>query len=82
MNYDIYGKSINWIKQQWQLLTIEHIIYLILFTIITTYITEYILKIRLLKWIYFGTITVIIATLYNKGDTKDALYDAFKLATI
>jgi hypothetical protein len=70
------------LKQKLYPFTFKHLFYLILFTIITTYITEYILKIRLLKWIYFGTIFVIIATLYNKGDTKDALYDAFKLATI
>ena len=73
---------LTYFKQKLYPFTLKHLIYLILITAITTYITDYVLKIRLLKWIYFGTISVIIATLYNQGDDKDAVVDVFKLATI
>ena len=73
---------IDFFEQKLYPFTLKHLIYLALITIVTTYITEYVLRIRLLKWIYFGTVTVIIATLYNKGDDKAAALNIFRLATI
>jgi hypothetical protein len=35
-----------------------------------------------MKWMYFGIITVIVATLYNQGKPGKAAVDIFKLATI
>lgn len=75
----------NWLASLKQMLypfTLKHLIYFIIITGITTYITEYFLKFKLLKWIYVGTVSVIIATLYNKGDDKDVALDVFKLATL
>ena len=73
---------VKYIENMIKPFTLKHIIYLILVTAVTTYITEYILRIRLIKWIYVGTLVVIIATLYNQGDDKDAVFDAFKFVTI
>jgi hypothetical protein len=62
--------------------TLKHLIIFLLTTAITTYITEYLLKYKLIKWIYVGIITVVIATLYNQGKSGKAAVDIFKLTTI
>jgi hypothetical protein len=62
--------------------TLKHLIIFIISTAITTYITDYFLQYKLLKWLYFGIITVIIATLYNQGREDKVAVDIFKLATI
>lgn len=77
-----YFEIIRWLKKQWRMLTFEHLIYLLLISFILSYITEYLLKYKLLKWIYIGTITVIIITLYNQGNDREAVETVYKLALI
>ncbi len=62
--------------------TLNHLLAFIITTAITTYITNYFIQYKLLKWMYFGVITVIVATLYNQGKPGKAAVDIFKLATI
>lgn len=62
--------------------TLKHLIIFILTTAITTYITNYFLQYKLLKWLYVGIITVIIASLYNQGRGDKVVVNIFKLATI
>ncbi len=57
-------------------------IYFLTISFITGLVIDYFLQYRLLKWIYFGTLTVIAVTLYNHGDDKDAATEIFKLARI
>ena len=52
------------------------------FFIISTYISDYFLQFKLLKWIYIGTLIVLITNLYKHGDDKKVAKDLFKLATI
>ena len=74
--------SIDIIKQYLYPFTFEHIFYIIIGAIISTYISDFFLSFRLLKWIYIGTLVVLVATLYKHGDNKNAAKDIFKLATI
>jgi hypothetical protein len=62
--------------------TLKHLIIFILSTAVTTYITNYFLQYKLLKWLYIGIITVIIASLYNQGRGDKVVVDIFKLATV
>ena len=75
---DFFGN----IKRSLYPYTLKHLIIFLLTTAITTYITEYLLKYKLIKWIYVGIITVVIATLYNQGKPEKAAADIFKLTTI
>ncbi len=72
----------NYLEEQLHPFTITHLITFTVFTAITYYITEYIIKFKLLKWIYIGTLIVLIANLYKQGDDKKAAKDIFKLATL
>lgn len=63
--------------------TFDHLIYFIIISGISAYILDYFLKYKLIRWIYIGTMIVIIATVYNDGgDKKEIAADIFKLATI
>lgn len=78
----LWYQGINSIRQFIYPFTFEHIFYIIGGAIISTYISDYITSFRLLKWIYIGTLIVLIATLYKHGDDKKAAKDIFKLATL
>jgi hypothetical protein len=63
-------------------ISLDKIIYFIIATVITGLILDYFLKYKLFKWLYFGTLTVIVINLLKQGDDKKAAADIFKLATI
>ncbi len=73
---------IDSIRSQLYPFTLKHLMYFILITVITTYITEYFLRFRLLKWIYIGTLTVLVINLYKDGDKIGLADNIFKLATV
>jgi hypothetical protein len=79
---DLSQSFINSIKEQIYPFTLQHLIYFIVITLLTTIILNYFLKYKLLKWIYVGTLIVIITSLYKQGDNKKVVEDVFKLATI
>jgi hypothetical protein len=60
----------------------EHIVYFIVITVITGAIIEYFIRYKLFKWIYFGTLIVIIVNLVKHGNDTEAATEIFKLARI
>jgi hypothetical protein len=79
---NIWNAGIDYVKSKLYPFTLSHLIYAVVTTVAVYYITEYFLRIRLIRWIYFGTLTVIAATLFNSGETKKGAEELFKLATI
>ena len=63
-------------------ISLDKIIYFIVITVISGFVLDYFLKYKLFKWLYFGTLTVIIVNLLKQGNDKKAAADIFKLATI
>jgi vacuolar-type H+-ATPase subunit I/STV1 len=79
----VFNTGVEYVRKQLYPFTISHLIYFMIITGITTYIIDYFLKYRLIRWIYIGTMIVIIASLYNDGGNKrEIATDIFKLATI
>jgi hypothetical protein len=60
----------------------DKILYFIIVTVITGIIADYFLKYKLFKWLYFGTLTVIVISLLKQGNDKEAAAEIFKLARI
>lgn len=82
---DIQQYMTRYIQNKVGTFTLFHIIYFIIGTAITIYITRYFLQFKLFKWIYVGTLIVLIATLYNQGrseDREEIAEEIFKLALI
>jgi hypothetical protein len=63
-------------------ISLDKIIYFIIVTVISGLVLDYFFKYKLFKWLYFGTLTVIVINLLKQGDDKKAAADIFKLATI
>lgn len=88
---NVYSEGILYAKERYYPTTIAHFVYIIIYFIITFYVTDYFLNFKLFKWIYMGTIIVILITLYNKGennkyldrkDKKKVAMEVFNLATL
>jgi len=82
MDINYYRTITDWLKQQWQLLTILHIIYLIIFSSILSYITEYALKYREIRFLYFTIFILLIIKLVEGGHIVSATETFYKLALI
>lgn len=76
--YSSYNTAKNYARQQLRQMTLYHVLTLLILTILTSVI----IRIKLLKWIYVGTMTVLITGLYNAGQNMEAAEDVFKLITI
>jgi hypothetical protein len=76
--YSTYNTAKNYAHEQLRQMTLYHVLSLLILTILTSII----IRIRLLKWIYVGTMTVIITSLYNTGQRMKAAEEVFKLVTI
>lgn len=82
---NVYTHGREYVKQTYYPTSLRHFVYITIYFIITFYITDYFLNFKLIKWIYVGTIIVIIASLYReptKENEKKIATDLFKLATI
>lgn len=79
---NIWAWSIDYVKNKIYPFTLTHIIYVIITSAVLYYITEYFLRFRLIRWVYFGTLAVIAATLFNNGEPKEGAKEIFKLATL
>lgn len=84
---NIINAALEYVQENIYPLTFRHLVYIGILTWISSHITSYFLNFRLVKWIYIGTIIVIIANIYNQGNELNAattvtVKDIFKLATI
>jgi|688.fasta_scaffold2123104_1 hypothetical protein len=79
---DILYKSKDFVREQWEGLTYRHIIYLIVFSIIISYVTEYILKVKQIKFLYYGLFIVLMIILVRGEHPVAATETVLKLAII
>ena len=59
-NIDFYSIITRWLKEQWQELTLTHLLYLTVFSVILSYVTEYVLKFKQIRWLLLCCIYFII----------------------
>jgi hypothetical protein len=79
---DYYNIIVNWLKEQWQMLTFEHLIYLIVFSVILSYITEYVLKFKQFRILYYSIVILILIKLFEGGHPIGGVETIYKLALI
>ena len=76
----------KYVRERIYPLTLTHLIYLALLFVVTTYISNYFLRFRLIKWIYYGTLIVLFASIFQQGRDEDskkkATSEFVKLATL
>jgi hypothetical protein len=79
---NVWTWSVDYVKNKIYPFTLTHMIYVIVTSIALYYVTEYFLRFRLIRWVYFGTLTVIAATLFNNGEPAKGGAAILNLATI
>lgn len=79
---NIWAWSVDYVKNKIYPFTLSHLIYVIITTIAVYFVTEYFLRFRLIRWVYFGTLAVVAATLFNNGESKEGAKEIFKLVTV
>jgi uncharacterized integral membrane protein len=79
---DYYSIIVNWLKEQWQELTVQHVLYLLLFSFILSYVTEYILKFKQIRWLYYTIVVVLLVKLFEDGHPIGGVESVYKLILI
>ncbi len=79
---DYYNIIVNWLKEQWNALTFEHVLYLIAFSFILSYITEYVLKFKQIRWLYYSIFFILFIKLIQGGHPIGAGETFYKLLII
>jgi hypothetical protein len=77
-----FNYIIDWLKEQWQKLSLEYIIYLMAFSFILDHITNYLLKFRGIRWIYYSTFIILLIKLIEGGHPVGAVETIYKLNLI
>jgi hypothetical protein len=78
----IFSSITDWLKEQWQLLTLRHLIYLMIFSIILSYVTEYLLKFKQIRWIYYTVSILLLIKLFEGGHPIGGIESIYKLILI
>ncbi len=79
---DYYNIIVNWLKEQWQELTVQHVLYLLLFSFILSYVTEYILKFKQIRWLYYTVSILLLIKLFEGGHPIGGVESVYKLILI
>jgi hypothetical protein len=82
ININFYAKITEWLKEQWDSFTIEHVLYLLAFSFVLSYITEYLLKFKEIRWIYYTVFIILLIKLVEGGHPFGAAETVYKLALI
>jgi hypothetical protein len=79
---DFYSKITDWLKEQWQELTFEHILYLMAFSFILSYVTEYLLKFKQFRILYYTLAVLLLIKLFEGGHPIGGVETVYKLVLI
>jgi hypothetical protein len=78
VDMNIYNYSDIWIKEQWEKLTINNILYLLVFYFIISYIIKIILQLKDFRLIYFtliGLLLLILVQMQHNLSVIEVLYE-------
>lgn len=81
-NIDFYSKITDWLKEQWQELTFEHLLYLMAFSFVLSYVTEYVLKFKQIRWLYYSVAVLLLIKLFEGGHPIGGVETVYKLVLI
>ena len=82
MDINYYSDITGWLKEQWRMLTFEHLIYLMAFSFVLSYITEYLLKFKQFRFLYYALTILLLIKLFEGGHPIGGVETVYKLALI
>lgn len=69
----VYRTGIQYTKKQYLPRSWGSFLYILLYTVIVFYITEYLLKGHLTRWLYLGSVVMVLAWVYEGSVTETDL---------
>lgn len=67
----VYRSGIGYAKRRYLPDTMTSILYILLYTVVVYVLTEYLMKGQITRWLYIGTIIMIISMVYSGSITLD-----------
>ena len=61
----VYDSGIRYAKKRYVPDTLGSILYILLYTAIVFYVTEFLMKGKITRWFYLGSIVMIVAMIYS-----------------
>ncbi len=75
----VYDSGLRYVKKRYVPNTLGSLLYLLLYTVIVFYVTEYLMKGKITRWFYLGSVAMVIAMVYSgaividDGDEKEKI---------
>lgn len=66
----VYETGVTYAKDRYYPTSFRHLIYIAIYIAVTFYVTDFFMNFRLFRWIYLGTLAVILITVFY-GPKKD-----------
>lgn len=66
----VYHTSLNYAKQRYVPSTWGSVLYILLYTVVVFYITEFLMKGQITRWLYLGTVVMVVAWMYEGSVTE------------
>lgn len=61
----VYDTGIRYAKKRYVPSTLGSVVYILLYTIVVFYITEYLMKGKLTRWLYIGSVVMVVSMVYS-----------------
>ena len=61
----VYDLGLRYVKKRYVPDTLGSILYILLYTAIVFYVTEFLMKGKITRWFYLGSIVMVIAMIYS-----------------
>lgn len=61
----VYDSGLRYAKKRYVPDTLGSILYILLYTAIVFYVTEFLMKGKITRWFYLGSIVMVIAMIYS-----------------
>jgi hypothetical protein len=61
----VYDSGLRYVKKRYVPDTLGSILYILLYTAIVFYVTEFLMKGKITRWFYLGSIVMVIAMIYS-----------------
>jgi hypothetical protein len=61
----VYDTGIHYVKKRYIPDTLSSVVYILLYTVIVFYMTEFLMKGRISRWLYIGTVIMVVSMIYS-----------------
>ena len=61
----VYDTGIRYVKKRYVPSTLGSVVFILLYTLVVFYMTEYLMKGKLTRWLYIGSVVMVVSMVYS-----------------